>query len=122
MQFFSHIAAAKIVYFDIEKNRFVCYNELVKREGCTMKTFEYVITNPVGIHARPAGNLVKFAKTFESEISITNHRNSKTGDAKKLFSLLSIAAMSQDTVTVTVEGPDEDTAFDALQEHFAVEL
>lgn len=87
-----------------------------------MKTFEYVITNPVGIHARPAGNLVKFAKTFESEISITNHRNSKTGDAKKLFSLLSIAAMSQDTVTVTVEGPDEDTAFDALQEHFAVEL
>ena len=69
-----------------------------------MKEFSYTIKDAIGIHARPAGNLVKFAKSFESEISITNHRNSKTGDAKKLFSLLSIAAMSQDTVTVTVEG------------------
>lgn len=87
-----------------------------------MKTFDHVITNPVGIHARPAGNLVKFAKDFDSEITITNHKNGKTADAKKLFSLLSIAAMCQDTVTVTVEGPDEDAAFDALQEHFALEL
>ena len=87
-----------------------------------MKTFDHVITNPVGIHARPAGNLVKFAKGFDCEITITNHKNGKTADAKKLFSLLSIAAMCQDTVTVTVEGPDEDAAFDALQEHFALEL
>lgn len=87
-----------------------------------MKTFDHVITNPVGIHARPAGNLVKFAKGFDSEITITNHKNGKTADAKKLFSLLSIAAMCQDTVTVTVEGPDEGAAFDALQEHFALEL
>ena len=87
-----------------------------------MKTFDHVITNPFGIHARPAGNLVKFAKGFDSEITITNHKNGKTADAKKLFSLLSIAAMCQDTVTVTVEGPDEDAAFDALQEHFALEL
>ena len=36
-----------------------------------MKTFDHVITNPVGIHARPAGNLVKFAKGFDSEITIT---------------------------------------------------
>ena len=81
-----------------------------------------VVTNKLGIHARPAGNLVKFAKGFDSEITITNHKNGKTADAKKLFSLLSIAAMCQDTVTVTVEGPDEDAAFDALQEHFALEL
>lgn len=87
-----------------------------------MKEFECVITNPVGIHARPAGALVKFAQGFDSDITITNLANGKSADAKKLFSLLSIAAMCQDTVKVTVEGSDEDTAFDALQEHFALNL
>jgi phosphocarrier protein len=87
-----------------------------------MKTFDHVITNPVGIHARPAGNLVKFAKGFDSDITITNLSNGKSADAKKLFALLGIAAKCQDKVTVTVEGSDEDAAFDALQEHFALEL
>ena len=87
-----------------------------------MRSFDYVITNPVGIHARPAGDLVKFAKSFDSDISVTNHKNGKTADAKKLFSVLSIAAMCQDTVTVTVEGSDEDTAFEQLMEHFAAKL
>ncbi len=87
-----------------------------------MKTFDYVITNPVGIHARPAGSLVKFAKGFDSEITITNHKNGKSADAKKLFALLGIAVQCQDTVTVTIEGSDEDAAFDALQEHFALDL
>lgn len=87
-----------------------------------MKSFDFVITNPVGIHARPAGNLVKFAKGFDSDITITNLSNGKTADAKKLFALLGIAAKCQDKVTVTVEGSDEDAAFDALQEHFALEL
>lgn len=100
----------------------MCYNGVVKREECSMRSFEYVITNPVGIHARPAGNLVKFAKDFDSDITITNLSNGRSADAKKLFSLLSIAAMCQDTVNVTVEGPDEDAAFDALQEHFALDL
>ncbi len=87
-----------------------------------MKAFDYVITNPVGIHARPAGSLVKFAKGFDSEITITNHKNGKSADAKKLFALLGIAVQCQDTVTVTIEGSDEDAAFDALQEHFALDL
>ncbi len=87
-----------------------------------MKTFDFVITNPVGIHARPAGTLVKFAQGFDSEINITNQKNGKTASAKKLFALLGIAAQCQDTVTVTIEGSDEDAAFDALQEHFALNL
>lgn len=87
-----------------------------------MKSFDFVITNPVGIHARPAGALVKFAQGFDSEITITNNVNGKSASAKKLFALLGIAACCQDSVTVTVEGPDEDTAFDALQEHFALNL
>lgn len=87
-----------------------------------MKTFEYVITNPVGIHARPAGTLVKFSQGFDSDITITNQSSGKSADAKKLFALLGIAVLCQDKVTVTIEGADEDAALDALQEHFALNL
>ena len=87
-----------------------------------MKSFDFTVTNPVGIHARPAGELVKFAKNFESEITVTNQRNGKSGNAKKLFSLLSAVVKCQDTVTVTVEGSDEETAFVEIQQHFAVNL
>ncbi len=96
------------------------YKRNDKTEGINMKSFEHIITNPIGIHARPAGNLVKFAKTFDSEITV--EKNGKEADAKKLFSLLSLGAMCQDKVTVKVEGPDEDAACEALKEHFIMEL
>ena len=35
-----------------------------------MKEFTYTITDPEGIHARPAGELVKAAKAFESAIKL----------------------------------------------------
>ena len=38
-----------------------------------MKTFEYTIKDELGIHARPAGELVKEVKNYESEISITSN-------------------------------------------------
>ena len=76
----------------------------------------------MGIHARPAGDLVKFAKEFESEITVTNQRNGKSGSAKKLFSILSAVVKCQDTVTVTIEGPDEEKALREIREHFAQNL
>ena len=36
-----------------------------------MKEFKYVITDPEGIHARPAGELVKATKEFQSAITLT---------------------------------------------------
>ena len=38
-----------------------------------MKTFTYTIKDDLGIHARPAGLLVKTAKNFNSEITIENY-------------------------------------------------
>ena len=46
-----------------------------------MKTFEYTIKDELGIHARPAGLLVKEAKKFESECTITKDGNKKTHTA-----------------------------------------
>ena len=43
-----------------------------------MRTFEYTITDEVGIHARPAGLLVKEAKNYDSVIKVT--KDGKSAD------------------------------------------
>mgnify|MGYP000423514831 CR=1 FL=1 len=42
-----------------------------------MKEFKYVIKDNEGIHARPAGELVKLAKSFESSVMIEKRRKRK---------------------------------------------
>ncbi|MBR6088476.1 MAG: HPr family phosphocarrier protein [Anaerolineaceae bacterium] len=81
-----------------------------------MKSFEYTITDPVGLHARPAGVLVKEVKKYASTITIT--KGEKTVDARKLMAIMGMGVKQGDTVTVTVDGADEDTAFAAIEEFF----
>ncbi len=71
-----------------------------------MKEFKYTITDPLGIHARPAGLFVKEATLAESSVSLT--KEDKTIDAKRIFSLMSLAVKCGEEVTVTVEGTDEE--------------
>ena len=80
-----------------------------------MKQFEYVITDPEGIHARPAGLLVKEAKQHESKID-------KSADATRMMSVMGLGAKCGDTLTVTVEGADEDAAAEAMQAFFQANL
>ena len=51
-----------------------------------MKEFTYVITDPEGIHARPAGELIKAAKNFSCAIKMT--KDGKSGDCKKIFAVI----------------------------------
>lgn len=81
-----------------------------------MKTFEYTITDPVGIHARPAGLLVKEAKEYDCAITIT--KDGKSVDAKKLMMLMGLGVKKGDTVTVSVEGAEEETVAAKLEEFF----
>ena len=73
-----------------------------------MKEFTYKICDELGIHARPAGILVKKASEFTSEIIMYNGENS--ADMKRIFALMSLGVKCGDTVRVTVSGSDEDTA------------
>ncbi len=73
-----------------------------------MIEFQYVITDREGIHARPAGELVKKANGFQS--SITIHKGEKSGDAKRIFAIMALAAKKDEEIRVTVEGPDEAQA------------
>ena len=73
-----------------------------------MKTFDYTIKDAMGIHARPAGLLVKEAAKYESKVSLT--KDGKTVDAARLMAVMSLGVKQGQTVTVTVEGTDEGNA------------
>ncbi len=73
-----------------------------------MKSFKYVITDPVGLHARPAGILSKKAKEFESKIIIS--KDSKEAEATKLMAIMSLGVKQGDEIDVRIEGTDEEIA------------
>lgn len=77
-----------------------------------MKEFKYTITDPEGIHARPAGELVKTAKGFSSAIKLT--KDGKTGDCKKIFGIMGLAVKQGQEVVLTFDGEDEDAAYEAV--------
>ena len=86
-----------------------------------MKQFNYVINDPLGIHARPAGIIAKMAKPYADTV-ITITKGDKTVKASQLMKLMSLAAKNGDEVTVTVEGPEEDAAFEAVKAFFEANL
>ena len=85
-----------------------------------MKQFQFTITDPVGLHARPAGLLVKEVKQYESKVTIT--KDGKSSDASRLMMLMSMGAKNGDTVTVEVSGADEDKAATELEAFFKANL
>ena len=85
-----------------------------------MKSFNYVITDEIGIHARPAGLLVKEAQKFES--SITLECGGKKAAATKLMAIMGMGVKTGNEVTVSAEGADEDAAIAAMQEFFKANL
>ena len=78
-----------------------------------MKEFKYVITDPVGIHARPAGLLVKEAKNFKS--TATFIKGDKEAKATSLMKLMGMGIKQGDEVAVRVEGEDEETCAAAIE-------
>ena len=73
-----------------------------------MRKITYTVTDPVGIHARPAGNLVKALKGYESRITMS--ANGKSVDAHKLMMVMTLGVRQGQEVELTFEGPDEDQA------------
>jgi len=85
-----------------------------------METFSYAIRDVVGLHARPAGRLVKEAGKFVSKITLA--ANDKVVDAKRLMQLMSAGITQGTKVTVSVEGTDEKEAAEALRLFFEKNL
>ena len=78
-----------------------------------MKEFTHVIADPLGLHARPAGLLVKAAAAYQSTVTVTAPTDK--ADAKRIMAVMRLAAKQGMELTVTCEGPDEEAAAAGLQ-------
>lgn len=81
-----------------------------------MKSFQYVITDSAGLHARPAGLLVKEAGRQQADVKVTF--KDRSADGKKLFALMQLGIKCGDEVTVTVSGADEELGCKQMEQFF----
>ncbi len=70
-----------------------------------MKELTYTITEELGLHARPAGDFTKLAKTLSSTITV--YKGEKSALATRILALMGLCIKQNDTIRVQVEG---DTA------------
>lgn len=78
-----------------------------------MKTFTYIITDEIGIHARPAGLLVKEAKKYTSKIVLS--ANGKSAEATKLMAIMGLGVKNGQEVEIAIAGGDEEFAFEGMK-------
>lgn len=82
--------------------------------------FTFTISDPEGMHARPAGRLVEEAQKYQSSITLDD--NGTTADAKRIFAVMALGAKQGDAIDVTVDGSDQDKAAEELQTFFKENL
>ncbi len=87
-----------------------------------MKQFTYTITDPIGIHARPAGLLAKAAKGLDSTVTSAKEDGSKSAAATKLIAIMGMGIKTGETVTITVEGGNEEANAAAIEQFFKENL
>ncbi|UDG79278.1 Phosphocarrier protein HPr [Candidatus Ecksteinia adelgidicola] len=75
---------------------------------------EITITAPNGLHTRPAAQLVKEAKSFMSDITVSS--NGKIASAKSLFKLQALGLTQGTVITIQAIGQDEQKAVKHLIE------
>ncbi len=72
------------------------------------------IVNKLGLHARAAAKLVKLASSYDCNIDI--QKADQRVNAKSIMGVMMLAASRGNTVTVFVEGNEEDTALVAVEQ------
>jgi phosphocarrier protein len=77
---------------------------------------EVVVQNKLGLHARPAAQLVKTAAQFKSDIYI--RKNSQVVNGKSIMGVMMLAAGKGMKLTLIADGEDEKEAIVALKELF----
>ena len=74
---------------------------------------DMTIVNELGLHARPAGEFVKLASKFESNISVSKDGTDVNG--KSIMGVMTLAAECGSLLTVRAEGVDAEEAIAALE-------
>ncbi|AOY91898.1 phosphocarrier protein HPr [Cupriavidus sp. USMAA2-4] len=73
---------------------------------------DVTIINKLGLHARASAKLTQLAGSYVSQIKMS--RNGRQVDAKSIMGVMMLAAGIGSTVTIEIEGPDEQDAMEAL--------
>ena len=79
-----------------------------------MVSKEVVISNQVGLHARPATFFIQKANEFKSSIWV--EKDDRRVNAKSLLGVLSLGIVKGTTVTIIADGADEEEAIVTLAE------
>lgn len=82
-----------------------------------MVTKNVVITNPTGLHLRPAGNLCKEAMKFKCKITFSYEGGNATANMKSVLSVLGACIKSGDEIVVVCDGEDEQEALEHVVEY-----
>ena len=72
------------------------------------------VTNSLGLHARPAAQLVRLASSFESHIELV--KDDMSVNAKSIMGVMMLAAECGSTLQLRAEGDDAEAALAALAE------
>lgn len=85
-----------------------------------MRSFVYTVKDELGLHARPAGMLVRLVQTLGDRVRIT--KGDRSVEGTRLLALMGLGIRYRDTVTVEIEGASEETSETALREFFEKNL
>ena len=73
-----------------------------------MKEITFTVKDALGLHARPAGLLVKLVQGLDSDCTIVLERTGKSASLKRVLAVMGLGVKGGDTITVLVQGSDED--------------
>jgi len=75
-----------------------------------------VVSNATGVHLRPSGLIAKTAETFEARITL--RKQGDAADAKSIMEVMTLGMMPDDFIDIEAEGPDEESAAEAIAKLF----
>ncbi|MDR2663578.1 MAG: HPr family phosphocarrier protein [Treponema sp.] len=78
-----------------------------------MKSLTLTVKNETGLHSRPADVFVRTAKLYQSSIEVA--KGEKKANAKTILKVILLNVCENDEITITADGPDEDTALEDLK-------
>ncbi len=85
-----------------------------------MVSFDYTIKDSMGLHARPVGIMVKAVAPYK-QTKVTVTHDGASADGKRMFAILGLQVNQGETITVSVEGENEQELADAIHGIFQTE-
>lgn len=87
-----------------------------------MQTFDYKITDLLGVHARPVQKIVELSKKFDSDVFVQRKDGEKEVNIENVLAFVEMGIKHGDVITVKVKGKDEKVLAAALEASFKENL